>query len=267
MANDSFKNDLVLKAYPNELTPDVPDDYLLRVDTQDEPLDLKQIAQTVAARSGKYEATEIESLLQLSLEVIAEVVSTGHTVNTPLFHVRPVATGTVMEAELSRPVDLTKVNVYMGFTQGTLAQQYMDNVHLVLDIQPALTGPYIAGIESTDAPDPETGTRAPMKAGRMALLSVRNGKLLGEGAGITFTSVATPSKSFFVPAGEVSPNTATKLQCILPSDMKDGEWRVKISTNATTGSSQSKTLRSFELARPFVVGAGSSGGGDDGDLQ
>jgi hypothetical protein len=261
MTNNSYKNDLVLKAYLNELTPDVPDDYLLRVDTQDEPLDVNKIAQSVATRSGKYESSEIASLLQLSYEVIAEAVSTGHTVNTPLCNIRPVATGTVMEADLSKPVDRSKVRVYMSFSQGALAQQSMDNVHLVLDIQPALTGPYIAGISSTDAPNPDTGTRAAMRAGRMAVLSVRNGKLAGEGAGITFTSVADPNQTFFVPANEVNPNTASKLQCILPAGMTDGEWVVKISTRATKNATVfTKTLRSFELARPFTIGAKPSGG-------
>jgi hypothetical protein len=268
MAENSYKTDLVLKAYLNELTPDVPDDYMLRVDTQDEPLDVNTIARTVASRSGKYEPSEIASLLQLSYEVIAEAVSTGHTVNTPLCNIRPVATGTVMEADLSRPVDRTKVKVYMGFTQGTLAQQAMDNIHLVLDIQPALTGPYIAGITAAAAPDPTTGTRAAMRAGRMAQLSVRNGKLMGEGAGITFTSVADPSKTFFIPAEEVSPNTATRLQCVLPAEMTDGEWRVKIATRASgtgAGNKLVKELRSFELTRPFTIGANSGGNGGDDD--
>ncbi|MDR1004925.1 MAG: DUF4469 domain-containing protein [Prevotellaceae bacterium] len=256
MTEKTYTSDLVLKAYLNELTSHFPDDYMLRVEIQDEPLDIAAISRAVSTRSGKYEPAEIAGLLQLSIDVIVEAVSTGHTVNTPLSNIRPIATGTVAEADLSKPVDRSKVRVRFGFTQGAQARQAMEDVHLVLNAKPALTGPYIAGITSADAPNPDTGAPATLRAGRMAKLNVRNGKLVGEGAGITFTSVANPAKTFFIPANEVNPNTPTRLQCILPPDMTDGEWLVKIETRASgSGGAKSavKTLRSFELVRPFVI--------------
>ena len=41
MAQNQFSMDLNLKAYPNQLTPDVDDDYTVRVDTQSTPLNLE----------------------------------------------------------------------------------------------------------------------------------------------------------------------------------------------------------------------------------
>ena len=50
MAQNQFSMDLNLKAYPNTLTPDVGDDYTVRVDTQSTPLTLDDIARVTAER-------------------------------------------------------------------------------------------------------------------------------------------------------------------------------------------------------------------------
>lgn len=50
MAQNQFSMDLNLKAYPNTLTPDVADDYTVRVDTQSTPLMLDDIARVTAER-------------------------------------------------------------------------------------------------------------------------------------------------------------------------------------------------------------------------
>ena len=52
MAQNQFSMDLNLKAYPNQLTPDVDDDYTVRVDTQSTPLNLDDIARAAAERGS-----------------------------------------------------------------------------------------------------------------------------------------------------------------------------------------------------------------------
>lgn len=82
MAQNQFSMDLNLKAYPNQLTPDVDDDYTVRVDTQSTPLDLDDIARATAQRLGE-EITKVRSALQVGMEVMAQAVASGFCVSTP----------------------------------------------------------------------------------------------------------------------------------------------------------------------------------------
>lgn len=71
MAQNQFSMDLNLKAYPNQLTPDVDDDYTVKVDTQSTPLNLDDIARATAQRLGE-ETAKVRATLQVGMEVIAQ---------------------------------------------------------------------------------------------------------------------------------------------------------------------------------------------------
>ena len=266
--------DLPLKAYPNELTPDVDSDYIVRVNTQETPLTLEHIALRVANRFGD-EYSTVLGHLQAACEETAAYVASGYCVSTPLFRLRPMASGVLNEEELSEAVDREKVKVYGSFTQGDTLREAFDKANLKLFLQPAVTGPYIAGMVSASPVDPVTQTRAPMQAGRMAVLNVRNGKIVGTdpSVGITLTSVSDPDTSFFIGPNDISPNTPTKLQFILPAGVTDGEWTVKITTQYASGGI-TKTPRTFQMEQPITIGAtssttpgGNEGGGDDDSGQ
>lgn len=258
--------DLALKAYPNELTPDVDNDYTVRVETQEMSLGLEHIATKVAKNLNK-SVNEVRSILEEACQETANYAASGFCISTPLFTLRPMASGVIMEEELSQPVDREKISVYGSLSQGTLLKEAFAKTHLKLFLQPAVTGPYITGMVSAAPVNPVTQTRAPIKGGKMAVLNVKNGKIVGDdpSVGITLTSVSNPETSFFIGPDDISPNTPTKLQFILPAGVTDGEWRVKITTQYSS-SGQTKAPRSFELARPVNIGsttAGGDGGGEE----
>lgn len=258
--------DLALKAYPNELTPDVDNDYTVRVETQEMSLGLEHIATKVAKNLNK-SVNEVRSILEEACQETANYAASGFCISTPLFTLRPMASGVIMEEELSQPVDREKISVYGSLSQGALLKEAFAKTHLKLFLQPAVTGPYITGMVSAAPVNPVTQTRAPIKGGKMAVLNVKNGKIVGDDSsvGITLTSVSNPETSFFIGPDDISPNTPTKLQFILPAGVTDGEWRVKITTQYSS-SGQTKAPRSFELARPVNIGsttAGGDGGGEE----
>lgn len=258
--------DLALKAYPNELTPDVDNDYTVRVETHEMSLGLEHIATKVAKNLNK-SVNEVRSILEEACQETANYAASGFCISTPLFTLRPMASGVIMEEELSQPVDREKISVYGSLSQGTLLKEAFAKTHLKLFLQPAVTGPYITGMVSAAPVNPVTQTRAPIKGGKMAVLNVKNGKIVGDdpSVGITLTSVSNPETSFFIGPDDISPNTPTKLQFILPAGVTDGEWRVKITTQYSS-SGQTKAPRSFELARPVNIGsttAGGDGGGEE----
>lgn len=278
MAQNQFSMDLNLKAYPNQLTPDVDDDYTVRVDTQSTPLDLDDIARATAQRLGE-EITKVRSALQVGMEVMAQAVASGFCVSTPLCYAQPMATGVVMEHELSQPVDRDKVRVYASFRQGSAVTEALAQAKLQLFLQPAATGPYIAGMtsafygEQTGAGGAVTRVPLPMEAGDMAVITGNGLKVVGTdpSVGVTLTSVDDPQKTFFIPAAKISPNTPKKLQFSLPAGITEGAWTVKVTTQYSGGNYQTKNPRTFTLNRPVYVGIApeepEQGGGTGGDGQ
>lgn len=278
MAQNQFSMDLNLKAYPNQLTPDVDDDYTVRVDTQSTPLDLDDIARATAQRLGE-EITKVRSALQVGMEVMAQAVASGFCVSTPLCYAQPMATGVVMEHELSQPVDRDKVRVYASFRQGSAVTEALAQAKLQLFLQPAATGPYIAGMtsaffnEQTGAGGAVTRVPLPMEAGDMAVITGNGLKVVGTdpSVGVTLTSVNDPQKTFFIPAAKISPNTPKKLQFSLPAGITEGAWTVKVTTQYAGGNYQTKSPRIFTLNRPVYVGLAPEepepGGGTGGDGQ
>ena len=257
--------DLPLKAYPNELTPDIDTDYTVKVDTQETSLTLEHIALRVANRLNR-EYNDVLGALNAACEETAAYAASGYCISTPLFRLRPVASGVLMEEELSQPVDREKIKVYGSFSQGDVLREAFDKANVKLFLQPAPTGPYIAGMVSASPVDPETQTRAPMQAGRMAVLQVRNGKIVGDdpSVGITLTKADDPDTSFFIGPADISPNTASKLQFILPAGVTDGQWLVKITTQYASGGITKKP-RTFELERPVTIGATATTPDEDDD--
>lgn len=267
MAKIDLTMDLNLKAYPNDLTPDVDSDYVVKVDTQTTALNIDDLADMAAARL-RCEETTARGVAQVLMEEMARAVASGFCVSTPLFYVQPMASGVVMEEELSKPVDRERVKVYGSFRQGPLLAEAMAKAHLRLFLQPASTGPYIAGMVSAMQPTATRAAAVPMQAGEMVVITGDKLKIMGEdpSVGITLTSVGESSKSYQIPAAKISPNTPKKLQFVLPADITEGEWLVKVTTQYSTNKYLTKEPRSFELSHPVYIGVPpETGGGDGGD--
>jgi hypothetical protein len=57
-----------------------------------------------------------------------------------------------------------------------------------------------------------------------------------------------------VPATQLSPNTASRLQFVLPAEVTPGQYHVKVATQATGNSKVfTKDIREYEYANPVTV--------------
>lgn len=271
MAQLKYTLDLNLKAYPNELTQDIDNDYTVRVNTQSTPLTQKDIAASVAERLGE-EPSKVESVVQVFMEEVGLAVASGYCVSTDAFYVQPTASGVVTDDELSQPVDRDKVKVYGSFRQGPAVADALQRAKLTLFLQPVATGPYVAGMTSALTQTGTDGvvTRVPMAASNMAIITGNGLKLVGTSpeVGIRLTSVDNPDTSFFIPPTQVSPNTPKKLQFVLPAGITEGAWTVEVTTQYSTGNYTTKEPRTFKLTRPIYIGTppegeeGEEGGGN-----
>lgn len=267
MAKVDLTMDLNLKAYPNELTPDVETDYTVRVDTQTQSLNLDDLAQMAAARVGCEESVA-RSVAQVLMEEASRAVASGFCVSTPLCYVQPMASGVLMEEELSQPVDRERIKVYGSFRQGPALREAIAKARLKLYLQPASTGPYIAGM--TSAMQQPGGETVPMQPGEMAVITGNRLKVTGTDpeVGIRLTSVDEPSKTYLIPAARIAPNNPKRLQFVLPADMAEGEWTVSVATQYSGSQYDTKEPRTFVLLHPVYIGTppetpGGEGGGEE----
>lgn len=267
MAKTELTMDLNLKAYPNELTPDVDNDYTVKVDTQTQPIGLDTLADMAAERIG-CEPTLAQSVLRVAMEEAARAVASGFCVSTPLCYVQPMASGVLMEEELSLPVDRNRVKVYGSFRQGTALVEAMSRARLKLYLQPASTGPYIAGMVSAMQ---TAGAKEiiPMRAGEMAVITGNKLKVVGDdpSVGIHLTSADNPETTFHITAAQIAPNMPKKLQFVLPAGITEGAWLLEVTTQYASSNHLTKAPRTFALQRPIYIGTPpeTGGGGDDGD--
>lgn len=275
MSNTTFTKTLSLMAYDNSLTPDVKDDYTLRVKTQSVSLDVAAIAREVSLQQGKYQADEIALILNKTCEIIADAVASGYIVNLPVVLIQPTASGVVMKSELSQAPNRDKIRVNASFSPGRQLRQSLASARLELFTQPAPVGPLLNGAVSTRTLPAADGTttRAPLAAGDMCVLTGRNLKLAGTHAdvGILLTSIDSPSKTFFITPDRVSPNEPRRLQFVLPAGMAEGAWQVKVTTQHSNGGKLTASPRTCVMDQPLIVGersdsgSGGSGGGNGGD--
>lgn len=268
MANSTFTKTLSLMAYENNLTKDIPDDYTLRVKTQAKSLDVAAIAREVARQQGKYQEDEIALILNKTCEIVADAVASGYIVNLPVALIQPTASGVVMKSELSQAPNREKIKVNASFSAGKLLREAMAEARLELFTQPAPVGPMLNGAVSTRSVTDADGviTRTPLEAGDMCVLTGRNLKLAGDdpSVGILLTSVDSPSTTFFIKPDRVSPNEPKRLQFVLPIDMTEGAWEVKVTTQYSPSNKPVATPRSYVMDTPLIIGenGGDGGGGE-----
>lgn len=266
MSNTTFTKTISLMAYENNLTPDIADDYTLRVKTQSASLDVSAVAREVALQQGKYQEDEITLLLNKTCEVIADAVASGYVVNLPVALIQPTASGVVLKSELSQAPDRDKIKVSASFTPGKLLREALASARLELFSQPAPVGPLLNGAVSTRAAQPGVTTRVPLEAGDMCVLTGRNLKLAGTdpSVGILLTSVEDASKTFFITPYRVNPNEPRRLQFVLPAAMTEGAWTVQVTTQYSSGGRLVTTPRTTVMDAPLIIGEVSEGGGGSG---
>ena len=269
----TFNKLISLIAYDAKLT-EQEGDYYLRAKTMPDTITLRNIAEEVATRLNK-NTDEVYTILNDAERVKCDAVSSSYIVSTPTALIRPGASGTVMETELSQAVDRTKVKVYATLSMGADLREAMDSCRVEIFTQPAVVGPLLNGaVAQTRAADGTVTTKAP-QPGKNIRLTGRNIKIAGTDptVGVTFTSVEEPSTQVFVPLEDITVNEPKQLIFVLPTEVTDGLWRVKVTTQYSSGVHTVKTPRSYELPTLLAVGSAAEtdpdtgGEEDDGDHQ
>ena len=272
--SSTYKKLISLMAYDAALT-ERTDDYYLRAKTVGS-LSLQDLAREYAAQTNR-NADEVYAIINGLEQLKADAVASGYIVSTPTALYQPAASGTVLKADLSKPVDHDRVKVYATVSQGQLLRETMQACRLEIFTQPAVVGPLLNGAGAeTRAADGSALTRAP-EAGKNLTLTGRNIKVVGDdpSVGVLFTNVETPSTTVKVGLEDITVNEPSRLIFVLPAQVTDGLWTVSVTTQYGSGRSVVKNPRTYVLDTPLGVGSAyvdpgqGSGtvtpGGDDDD--
>jgi hypothetical protein len=237
-------------AHLNELTKDETNDYYLRPDILGTLYD-DDIIQRLKKKEIATENVNGKAFVQTFHRECAEAVNEGHNVVTGLFHATPGFNGVVYAKDLGHNVPAGQVNARMNFTQGEYAREALKNLTISVAEQPAPTGPVIQTVTN-----PVVGLADTLDTGAMALIQGMRLAVRGDRTdeiGVCFTPV-DGSAEVRIPAGQLSPNTPTKLQFVLPADVKPGEWRVKVATQSASNSRIfTKDVREYEYPNIVTV--------------
>ena len=175
----------------------------------------------------------------------------GHNVKTGLCNIRIGIHGMVHAQDLGHTIPADQVDVRLSMLQSLEARNAIRRVTIHVAEQPAPVGPVIQTVWNPVRKEPDT-----LNVGAMVLIqglriAVR-GELTDE-IGVYFTR-ADGGVTVRIPAEELSPNTPTKLQFVLPAAVTPGEWTVAVATQGTsTTTKQLEHVRRNEYTHIITV--------------
>jgi hypothetical protein len=236
-------------AHVNELTKDVPNDYYLQQLLRG-TLTLSDIIRRLEEREIATKNVNGEAFVGIVLNEIASATLEGYNVVTPLFHTSLGFKGVVFANELGHNIPAEQVNVRMHLTQSVEVRNMVKASTVHVEEQPAPKGPVIQAVTN-----PVVGEIDALNTGAMALvqgLRIAVGGKETDKIGVYFTAFDNPAVVVRIPPEQLSPNSPSKLQFVLPPDVTAGQWMVKVATQASSNRS-TFTKKVREYTYPNVV--------------
>ena len=253
-------------AYPNALTKEENDDYYGLLDVTG-TLDLHDIVQRLRDKEIATKNVDGEAFCQNVFDEMATASAEGYNIVTPFFHSFLSMQAVVKGEDLGHPLAANRMQLRVKLNQGEGAKKAIAKTTVYIKEQSAASGPLIQS-----AMTPTVGKANTLTAGEMVLIQGMRLALKGDnaGVGITFikaededdrpviesenSEVVSVGTEVFVRPTEVYPNTPSSLQFILPAQVSAGNWRVMITTQASSASNVlTKEPRSYVYNKVISV--------------
>ena len=237
-------------AHPNELTKDVKNDYYLLPQSKGtlQPADIvKRLEEKQIATKNVNGPAFVEQFMEECVSAVKE----GYSVVTFLNHMHLSINGTITAEDLGHNIPADKVDVRMYFTQSADVRKILKEVSIHAEEQPAPSGPVIQAVYNPVTKEHDTLNTGAMVLVQGLRLAVR-GDLVDE-IGVFFANVESETV-VRVPPAQMSPNSPTKLQFILPAAVSAGEWKISVVTQGTSnGTYTTKNSRRYDYPNTLTV--------------
>lgn len=235
----------VLKAWlrKNNLTED-PNDYSALVSTASSVGTSEIVNELVNEGMEIKRETAIDIITRFNRKS-AELVVSGHSVNTGLVYMRPIVTGVFYD----KTWNAEKNPVYVAINQGTdLRAAIAETTVEILAIQ-------ADPLEILSLTDTTTGkTDGTLTKGRNAELKGSYLKIVGENpdCGISFRNTATQDITKLA-VGDIVLNEPSRLLILVPAALVAGEYELTLTTQFTSGNVLLKMPRTVIFGTPVVI--------------
>jgi hypothetical protein len=216
------KREMYVQLQDNPFTPDDDTDFIAKA-LPSESLDRDGILADVISKNPGFEPEILGMAFDLLMRSMEELLMDGKRLRTPLF-----SAGTVFSGTVSNGVwDDKRNKVRINFTPSRRMNELCDNVHVNITAQQSLTI-YINGVNSAAT---RSGARYTVAAGRPAVFTGKNLRVEGSdpSVGVTLRRVETDEVTTVSP-DMFSQNSPSKLSFVIPADLPDGEYELKVTT-------------------------------------
>ena len=228
----------------NHLTPE-PDDCMAQVqDVRSYSLD--EVIDLMTRRGTTLTRADVSAVLQVYAEVVAELVSDGCAVNTPLFNTSFSISGVF--AGMSDAFDKTRHNVSLNINAGTKLREAVKSIRTE-KVDRVSTNPLI-----NEVTDVVSGTvNASLTAGGILRLTGSRLKFTpsDEAQGVFLVST-NGSK---VRCAVVAENKPARVMVMIPQDIKSGTYYVEVCTKLDSSGKSVKKMKVGHFAKPLTAGA------------
>ena len=236
---------------PNSVTPD-PKDKIFVLETTGKA-DIDKIYEEMRAEDTGLRLETIVHSVTLFQRVCARMLMNGWQLNTGLFYAVPRLLGLAEDGRWNPDSN----SIYVAFTQDKVMREEIAKTTISI-LGSKADVMYITGTE-----DRKTGLKdGTMTPGRNFFVRGANLKVAGEDESVGVTLTHTDGTVSKIAAEDIVINNPSELLLLLPADLKDGIYELKITTQYSNGgTSMLKQPRSVSCN--VEVGGGGGGGDDD----
>ncbi|UVD87794.1 DNA-binding domain-containing protein [Ornithobacterium rhinotracheale] len=235
-----------LKAWlrPNLLTKEDKADFIA-VPLMNGSLGLKEVIEALQKEGMEIQTETAVDIITRFNRKASELVLNGYSVNTGLVYMRPAIKGVFYD----KSFDKEKHSVYVNVNQGLELRKASE------DTKVEILGEQASPMSLFSITDKVTGkTDGTLTKGKNAEIKGTYLKIAGEDPknGVTFKNLDN-QKETKLPAENVVLNEPSRLLILVPADLANGNYELRVTTQFSKGNTMLKEPRTEVLNIPIVI--------------
>jgi hypothetical protein len=185
-------------------------------------------------------------------KIMELVMEGGYRVQDDWIHAAIGLSGTVPPERLGHNAHADEITIRVNFNMGKHSREMVEHIQVAIHKDVSSGAPVIQSIMNPTVGIPDT-----LNVGDMVVINGLNIAIESDKTdeiGVFF-SLAAGNGSIHIPAGKFSPNTASRVQFVLPAAVTAGEWTVRLATQ-TSGHKKNqfvKEVRSSTYEVPVQI--------------
>lgn len=257
MTKKRMKKQINLYLVDNAVTKDDKDDKIFEVQSQGSA-DIDDLVSEMMKVNPGLEEETIRMVLSLEVRVTMDLLLSGVRVNNGMYVAELQCKGVTYDGTWNPDVN----SLYVSFAQTKELRESLKSDTVINIVGEKGAAMFVSGGESA------IGQGFVVKAGRSFTLRGKNIKVAGDDPSVGITLTNATRTETRIEGDMIIQNDPSKLVFLIPAELEDGEYELKVTTQFTSGGVLLKSPRSVvkaltvgEAPDPIIPGGG--GGEED----